>query len=399
MVERRREGEARRTRQKQPGRELIRKRKDSPFWCLNFTVEGRRFRDSLRTGDEALACELALHKHREAVEHIRLGRAPILHMTLNEAAVRWWQEVGQHQSSGRSRRYLMRNVLAVIGAGTRLADINDARILELMAHLRTERSTTDRLGRTKHWQPATNSTINRYLSLLRSLFGRARSLWKVSVAEVSWDELWQKEADYPELFLTYEQANALVDAAIPHAKRPILLALYTGLRKENVVKLCWEQVSLDMKRITLLQKGDRTMVVHLIAEAVDLLAELEPDPVKRRGYVFTYGHPVVACPCAACRAKAHQGKPLGRLTGAFYTARSAIGLPHVRFHDLRHTVASWLLAKGYTLAHVKQVLGHTNISTTMRYAHLEKSAVPAAMGDALSFGAAPRPAPKRKESA
>ncbi|MGH9897133.1 MAG: tyrosine-type recombinase/integrase, partial [bacterium] len=54
----------------------------------------------------------------------------------------------------------------------------------------------------------------------------------------------------------------------------------------------------------------------------------------------------------------------------FERARIAAGLPHVRFHDLRHSYASWLVQAGADLRIVKELLGHTTMQVTDRYAHL-----------------------------
>jgi integrase len=54
------------------------------------------------------------------------------------------------------------------------------------------------------------------------------------------------------------------------------------------------------------------------------------------------------------------------------TARTAAGLPEVRVHDLRHSFASFLINAGRSLYEVQKILGHTQIRTTQRYAHLSQ---------------------------
>jgi site-specific recombinase XerD len=63
----------------------------------------------------------------------------------------------------------------------------------------------------------------------------------------------------------------------------------------------------------------------------------------------------------------------------FRAARAAVGLPHVRFHDLRHTTASWLVNAGVDLYTVGAILGHTAPATTARYAHLAHGTLDKAM--------------------
>lgn len=84
-----------------------------------------------------------------------------------------------------------------------------------------------------------------------------------------------------------------------------------------------------------------------------------------------------------------------QLRTAWETAVAASGIDDVRFHDLRHTFASWLVQRGRTLKEVQEALGHQTITMTMRYSHLAPDhlrAAVAVLDDVL-------PAPKPPESA
>jgi integrase len=67
------------------------------------------------------------------------------------------------------------------------------------------------------------------------------------------------------------------------------------------------------------------------------------------------------------------------LNWAWRQARAKAGLPHVRFHDLRHTAASWLVNAGVDLYAVGTILGHTAPATTARYSHLAHGTLAKAM--------------------
>jgi len=67
---------------------------------------------------------------------------------------------------------------------------------------------------------------------------------------------------------------------------------------------------------------------------------------------------------------AQTGRPLGTFFGSWNQARKRAGLPDVRVHDLRHSYASFLINNGRTLYEVQRLLGHSQIKTTQRYAHL-----------------------------
>ena len=68
-----------------------------------------------------------------------------------------------------------------------------------------------------------------------------------------------------------------------------------------------------------------------------------------------------------------------RFEGDWREIRAAAGIQDCRFHDLRHSVASWLIAEGASLAVVGSVLGHSKPQTTARYAHLSDAAQRAAV--------------------
>lgn len=64
------------------------------------------------------------------------------------------------------------------------------------------------------------------------------------------------------------------------------------------------------------------------------------------------------------------GTPFGEIKVGFLAARKRAGLEDVRFHDLRHTFASWRVIRGVSLAVVKELLGHASYEMTLRYVHL-----------------------------
>ena len=94
--------------------------------------------------------------------------------------------------------------------------------------------------------------------------------------------------------------------------------------------------------------------IHLNKQAIAALVSVEPDPARRVGLVF----------------KRSSGEHWGAIRTAFDAAVKRAALPDFRFHDLRHTAASWLAMRGRPLVEIKEVLGHASINMTMRYAHL-----------------------------
>jgi integrase len=87
------------------------------------------------------------------------------------------------------------------------------------------------------------------------------------------------------------------------------------------------------------------------------------------------------------------GKPYVSVFCAWHTARKSVGLSDVRMHDLRHSFASLLINSGRTLYEVQHILGHTQVKTTQRYAHLSQDTLLAAANAAtVAVGAVMLPA-------
>lgn len=79
-------------------------------------------------------------------------------------------------------------------------------------------------------------------------------------------------------------------------------------------------------------------------------------------------------------------KPFVSVFVAWNTARKSVGLSDVRVHDLRHSFASLLVNSGRTLHELQHILGHTQVKTTQRYAHLSQDTLlDAANGSKQSF--------------
>lgn len=139
----------------------------------------------------------------------------------------------------------------------------------------------------------------------------------------------------------------------------VFLALATGARQGELLGLRWGDVNLAAETAVLREtKNGTTRALHLAAPAVETLRELAR--VRRLGpdLVFT--------------DKAGRADFNGRLRGAFERAVVAAKLSDFRFHDLRHTHASYLAMSGATLLEIAAALGHKTLAMVQRYSHLCK---------------------------
>ncbi len=353
-----------------PGEEHLVRRKGTDLWHYDFQIDGARFRGSCGTADLATAAAYAATRHDEEFRRIRLGEQPVRDLTLNDACVRFYEEAARNTTYGeRGRKHQMARMIRLMGRDVLLSEIDDVRVNDLVQLLRTTPLSDTGRRAEKVAGPA---TVNRYLDTLSAICKRAREVWGVRTGDWSRGKHRMKEPPPKARYLEREDARALLRSAVAHVVPVIALDLMTGMRKANVVLLFWEQVSLDLARIVVVGKGGKVLSIPLTPDAVRLLERLQPDPAARKGAVFWYGNPHVGCPCPACTNPrlGHIGRPFSNPKRSIRSAFARAGLTGARFHDLRHTFASWLLAEGGDLRLVKDALGHAEIETTMRYAHL-----------------------------
>jgi integrase len=163
-------------------------------------------------------------------------------------------------------------------------------------------------------------------------------------------------------FITRAQAKELLKQLSPQTHLAALaeFCLETGLRMRNATGLTWPQV--DMRRRLLVipasrAKAGETIAIPLSARAMALLKEQQG---KHKDYVFTVKRP-----------QHQKAVPFSDANGAaFKAAAKAAGVPWLRWHDLRHTWASWHIQAG-TPPHVLQELGGwKSYDMVRRYGHL-----------------------------
>jgi integrase len=141
----------------------------------------------------------------------------------------------------------------------------------------------------------------------------------------------------------------------PHLYLIVNLALNTGGRKNKIRGLLWSQVDLTAAVVRFERtKTDRDRAVPLVGEALTLLRALAQRRPAEQPLVFP----------------SRNGQAPAAMEMAWRHARRRAGLADVRFHDLRHTFASYMAMSGASLRDIADVLGHSTVHMTMRYTHL-----------------------------
>lgn len=223
----------------------------------------------------------------------------------------------------------------------------------------------DKLARgiTKHGKLRSSSTVVRYLAALSHAF-------TIAVKEWGWLEdspmrkvSKPKESRGRVRFLADEERKRLLAACIESSNQylyiVVVLALATGMRQAEIMNLKWSDIDLQRGRIILHEtKNGERRPVPIAGLALKLISEL--DRVHRIDTQLLFP------------SKENLKKPMD-LRFPWERALNASKIEGFRFHDLRHSAASYLAMNGASLAEIAEVLGHKTLSMVKRYAHLSES--------------------------
>ena len=151
---------------------------------------------------------------------------------------------------------------------------------------------------------------------------------------------------------------------LPSAIAAIRLLLFTGCRLGEILTLRWTYVDLEAMLLRLPDSKTGAKVVHLGRAAANVLDNI--DQVEGNDFVIVGRNP---------------GAHLTDLQPFWQRLRGRAGLKNARIHDLRHTFASVAVSNGESLPMIGKLLGHTQVQTTARYAHLANQPVLKAAND------------------
>ena len=195
------------------------------------------------------------------------------------------------------------------------------------------------------------ATVNKELNCLKAMLNKAVA-WKHLKTHPLVGMTLLKEPPGRLRYLTLEEKDRLLEAcADPLYLRPIVeLAMHTGMRRGNIVKL--RCADIDLKRRMILLPRTKNNERNVIPMNDTVAAVLQAMPRHLNSDVL------------------FPGVNGNMVTMAFKRACRRAGIPDFRFHDLRHTFGSYLAMEGFNLRTIQQLLGHKDLRMTMRYSHL-----------------------------
>jgi integrase len=239
-------------------------------------------------------------------------------------------------------------------------------------------------------QGAAPASANGLLILMRRMFNLAIK-WEVPGVKVnpSKDIPLLEVTSFKERYLSVDEAQRLYEAVCKSESKMLRyivpFLILTGARKREVLDAKWEDFDLPRRiwRIPMSKSG-KVRHVPLSDGALTLLSTLPKHPGCE---LWPFANP-------------DTHKPYASIYYGWDVARKRADLADVRIHDLRHSFASLLINSGRTLYEVQHILGHAQVKTTQRYAHLSQSTLLAAANAATeAVGAVMRPAPEPAELA
>ena len=312
---------------------MLYRRKNSRYWWCRFTTpDGKEIRQSTGTSDRKDAEEFEAKLKQELWRQAKMGEKP--RRTWEEAVVRWLEET-DHKASRRDDVNLLRWLDGQFGG------------------LHLDAITTDRIdAAAKARGNVAPATKNRMLALIRAILRRAERQWG-----------WIDRAPAVRMhsapnqrvrWITREEADRLLAELPEHLSVMARFTLATGLRRANVTGLEWSQIDMP-RRVAWIHpdqaKARKAIGIPLNADALDVLRR---QIGKDDRWVFIYrGQPIEQCS-----------------TAAWYKALERAGIEDFRWHDLRHTWASWHVQAGTPLHALQEMGGWSSFDMVRRYAHL-----------------------------
>ncbi len=323
---------------------------------ISTIVSGQRvfIRESSHTTDRNQALQYANQRLQDIIEQARFKTAQLKEVTVDYAFGLFWDEVGKLHANAKDTFNKLKNLISYFNSQQYISNLT---VEDITAFIRA-----------KDAENRKNATINRYLALLSAVFSRCR-LHKINLPDINIRQFMRKEpAENVKYFADWQTVNKIVDNSAPHIKPIILTAIYTGLRISTILNLKWTDIVGDEIIIRVKDckfeggKMQRKPIFPVLKELLDTLPH-------NSDYIFTY-----------------KGMPVKRINKAWNNALKRAGLPHYTIHTLRHTHATWIYNSTGDLRLVKDSLAHSNIKTTLKYAHPFNNRVISVMDDVFKQG-------------
>lgn len=334
--------------------------KSEPYYWFDFQISGRRFHGSTRSKARKEAERVEAAEKEKAKALIKASAKVAGSLQIDHVAERYWNQIGQYHAGADTTSRDLARLVTYFGKAKLLTDIADTDVAKLVAWRRGQKVRGSK-------QLITPATVNRSTTVvLKTLFTFAKREGVRFEHEPKWKNHFLKEPVERVRELQDHELD-LISAATRDDYQPFFeFVRASGWRQASVVTLKWSEVNFGTKLITKLGKGDRRIVLKITPSIHAILWPLRGHHPES---VFTY---------ISERTRKGEHRVRGQrypmtLPGVktrWRRMRAAAGVIDFRFHDYRHDFGSKLLRQTGNLKLVQKALGHADLKTTSKYAHV-----------------------------
>lgn len=308
--------------------------KRGQIWWISITSpSGRRIQQSAKTTEK-----------RRAQEYHDTVKAELWRVDqLRQRPTRYWQDAVTRWITESEKKTLDNDIM-------HLRWIDQFLYGKPLAGIST--TDIDQLRTAKKDTGVSNATVNRMLEIVRAILNRCEREWDY-IEKAPFVRM-LTEPKRRVRWITHVELDKLLKELPPHLAAMAEFSVTTGLRERNVVGLQWSQVDMQNHCAWIhadQAKTGRALAVPLNKDAMRVVTD---QIGKHELFVFTF-----------------KGKPVSRANNhAWRKALVRAGIENFRWHDLRHTWASWHIQNGTPLHVLQELGGWSDLKTVMRYAHL-----------------------------
>ncbi|MDE2314729.1 MAG: site-specific integrase [Elusimicrobia bacterium] len=316
------------------------KRNDSPYWWYRIQLGGKVLTGSTNTDDKRLAQRIYLEKnHQFAEEHHLPGQRG------KTTAFFWMCEQYLEKHARVNKKSWREDEIIIKKLKAYFSDKPLAQILpqDIEGYKASRKNFV------------MEATINRELAVLKTIFTKA-VLWGYASRNPVKEISLFKEERIPIRILTTEARRKMLEKSSEMLRPILLMALKTGMRQGEILKLQWKDVDLVHETISVTHtKAKKLRQIPIHPELRETLAKLP----RKTALVFSnkFGQ------------RYHRN---GMVREAFEALKAELDMPDLTFHMLRHNFASELIAKGADVRTVQEYMGHSSLKMLERYAHLNQ---------------------------
>ena len=313
-------------------------------WCYSFLCNGRRVRKVVglsKQEAEAVACE-ARNKIKREGFGVKGSAGTVYFEDFAKEYIELYAKQNK-RSWGRDETSL--NHLTPYFKGRTLASITPRDVESYKAMRKSEGYAPGKGAKVKEVKPA---TVNLELSCLKTLFNKAVEWGKAESNPAAKIKKFRVN-NSREKILNADEARTLLENAGPALRPVLVVALKTGMRLGEILSLKWTAVNFIKSYILIeTSKSGKPRKVPM-STAVRETLKAQP-----RSADFVFYNP---------ETKTH----VKTVKTAYKTACDNAKIKGLRFHDLRHTFATWYIEAGGDIVALSKILGHASLQMTLRY--------------------------------